>query len=62
MEDQGKGTWCGKRLEDMSRAELYSTIEEMDKNQRAQAETHERQYKILFSSKRPQTFLQWLVS
>jgi hypothetical protein len=38
MDDLGNGTWCGKKLEDMPREELYAAMQSIDNLRHADRE------------------------
>ena len=43
----GQATWCGKKFDDMTREELYSAMESMDRLRRADNLQHQRDIEML---------------
>ncbi len=46
-EDLGEGTWCGKKLKQMTREELYAAIYESDQLRQSDWLQHERDLEAL---------------
>ena len=61
MNKSGKGTWCGKNLEEMSREELYAVIWSIDELRRSDWKQHDRDMQMMAPKARPLNWIERLV-